>query len=159
MGLKHNTESDTESYVKKNIVVNKSDNKACPDKYIDLHLHLDGAITSDIAKKLARLQNIKLLAENDEQLKKLLTVPDTCTSLNDFLKCFALPDALMMTQEGISEAVYLVAENIRQQGVIYAEIRFAPQNHTEKGMSQEEAVQAALEGLKRTELKANIILS
>ena len=35
---------------------------------------------------------------------------------------------------------------------------FAPQNHTEKGMSQEEAVQAALEGLKRTELKANIIL-
>lgn len=154
MGLKHNTES----YVKKNIVVNKSDNKACPDKYIDLHLHLDGAITSDIAKKLARLQNIKLPAENDEQLKKLLTVPDTCTSLNDFLKCFALPDALMMTQEGISEAVYLVAENIRQQGVIYAEIRFAPQNHTEKGMSQEEAVQAALEGLKRTELKANIIL-
>ena len=143
MGLKHNTESD---------------NKIFPDKYIDLHLHLDGAITSDIAKKLARLQNIKLLAENDEQLKKLLTVPDTCTSLNDFLKCFALPDALMMTQEGISEAVYLVAENIRQQGVIYAEIRFAPQNHTEKGMSQEEAVQAALEGLKRTELKANIIL-
>ena len=143
MGLKHNTESD---------------NKICSDKYIDLHLHLDGAITSDIAKKLARLQNIKLLAENDEQLKKLLTVPDTCTSLNDFLKCFALPDALMMTQEGISEAVYLVAENIRQQGVIYAEIRFAPQNHTEKGMSQEEAVQAALEGLERTELKANIIL-
>lgn len=143
MGLKHNTESD---------------NKICPDKYIDLHLHLDGAITSDIAKKLARLQNIKLPAENDEQLKKLLTVPDTCTSLNDFLKCFALPDALMMTQEGISEAVYLVAENIRQQGVIYAEIRFAPQNHIEKGMSQEEAVQAALEGLKRTELKANIIL-
>ena len=158
MVLKHNTESDTESYVKKNIVVNKSDNKACPDKYIDLHLHLDGAITSDIAKKLARLQNIKLPAENDEQLKKLLTVPDTCTSLNDFLKCFALPDALMMTQDGIREAVYLVAENIRQQRVIYAEIRFAPQNHTEKGMSQEEAVQAALEGLKRTGLKANIIL-
>ena len=158
MGLKHNTESDTEPDVKKNIVVNESDNKICPDKYIDLHLHLDGAITMDIAKKLAALQNIKLPAENDEQLKKLLTVPDTCTSLNDFLKCFALPDALMMTQEGISEAVYLVAENIRQQGVIYAEIRFAPQNHTEKGMSQEEAVQAALEGLKRTELKANIIL-
>ena len=158
MGLKHNTESDTEPDVKKNIVVNESDNKICPDKYIDLHLHLDGAITMDIAKKLAALQNIKLPAENDEQLKELLTVPDTCTSLNDFLKCFALPDALMMTQEGISEAVYLVAENIRQQGVIYAEIRFAPQNHTEKGMSQEEAVQAALEGLKRTELKANIIL-
>jgi len=53
------------------------------------------AFSSYIAKKLAALQNIKLPAENDEQLKKLLTVPDTCTSLNDFLKCFALPDALM----------------------------------------------------------------
>ena len=30
------------------------------DKYIDLHLHLDGSITLDIAKKLASLQNIKL---------------------------------------------------------------------------------------------------
>ena len=118
MGLKHNTES----YVKKNIVVNESDNKICPDKYIDLHLHLDGAITMDIAKKLAALQKIKLPAENDEQLKKLLTVPDTCTSLNDFLKCFGLPDALMMTLEGISEGVYVVAVNIREQGVIYAEI-------------------------------------
>ena len=39
MGLKHNTESYTESYVKKNIVVNKSDNKIYPDKYIDLHNH------------------------------------------------------------------------------------------------------------------------
>lgn len=90
MGLKHNTES----YVKKNIVVNESDNKICPDKYIDLHLHLDGAITMDIAKKLAALQNIKLPAENDEQLKKLLTVPDTCTSLNDFLKCFTLRERI-----------------------------------------------------------------
>ncbi len=153
MDLKYNIENK-----ETNTSVNKCDTWIYPDKYIDLHLHLDGAITPDIAKKLAILQNIKLPAENDEQLEKLLTVPEDCTNLNDFLKCFALPDELMMTQEGISEAVYLVAENIKKQGVIYAEIRFAPQNHTEKGMSQEEAVQAALEGLKRTNLKANIIL-
>ena len=64
----------------------------------------------------------------------------------------------MMTKEGIREAVYLVSENIKSQGIIYAEIRFAPQNHTKKGMSQEEAIKAALEGLKRTSLKANLIL-
>lgn len=153
MDLKYNIEN-----METNTSVNKRDTGIYPDKYIDLHLHLDGAITPDIAKKLAALQDIKLPAENDEQLEKLLTVPEDCTNLNDFLKCFALPDELMMTQEGISEGVYLVAENIKKQGVIYAEIRFAPQNHTENGMSQEEAVQAALEGLKRTNLKANIIL-
>ena len=32
----------------------------------------------------------------------------------------------MQTPKGLGEAVYLVAENIRSQGVIYAEIRYAP---------------------------------
>ena len=56
------------------------------DKYIDLHLHLDGAITPDIAKKLAAVQNIELPTEDDEELEKLLTVPEDCTDLNDFLE-------------------------------------------------------------------------
>ena len=107
------------------------------DQYIDLHLHLDGAITLDIAKKLAEIQNIKLPAESDEELGRLLTVPDDCESLNDFLKCFEFPLSLMQTPEGLSEAVRLVADNIRDQGVVYAEIRFAPQNHTKKGMTQQ----------------------
>lgn len=131
---------------------------AYADKYIDLHLHLDGAITPDIAKKLAEVQKIELPTNDDKELEKLLTVPEDCTNLNDFLKCFALPDSLMMTKEGLSGVVYLVAENIKSQGVIYAEIRFAPQLHTEKGVSQEDAVLAALDGLKRTDLKANLIL-
>ena len=42
------------------------------NKYIDLHLHLDGAITIDIEKKLASLQNIKLPTDIDEELEELL---------------------------------------------------------------------------------------
>ena len=127
-------------------------------KYIDLHLHLDGAITLDIANKLADLQGITLPASDDKALEKLLTVPDDCQSLNDFLKCFALPLSLMQTYTGLKESVRLVAENIRSQGVIYAEIRYAPQLHTSQGMTQEDAVKAALDGLKETSLKANLIL-
>ena len=127
-------------------------------KYIDLHLHLDGAITVDIAKELARIQNITLPASDDNALEKLLTVPEDCQSLNDFLKCFALPLSLMQTYNGLKESVRLVAENIRSQGVIYAEIRYAPQLHTSNGMTQEDAVKAALDGLKATSLKANLIL-
>lgn len=127
-------------------------------KFIELHLHLDGAITVDIAKKLAELQKIVLPGTTDEELEKVLTVSEDCNSLNDFLNCFGLPLALMQTRKGISEAVRLVAENIKSQGVIYAEIRFAPQLHTRKGLTQEEAVLAALEGMKRSELKSNLIL-
>jgi adenosine deaminase len=78
--------------------------------------------------------------------------------LNDFLKCFDLPLTLLQTKAGIREAVRLVLENIRRQGVVYAEIRFAPQLHTQRGLTQEDAVQAAVEGLKNAELPGNLIL-
>jgi len=121
------------------------------DKYIDLHLHLDGALTTDIARKLADMQNIDL-PDSDETLEKMLTVPSDCKSLTDFLKCFDLPGSLMQTEDGISEAVRLVSDNIKSQGVIYAEIRFAPQLHKSKGMTQEDAIKAALKGISETDL-------
>lgn len=136
----------------------KHKNLGYTDNYIDLHLHLDGAITVDIAKQLAELQCIILPTQADEELLALLSVPADCESLNDFLNCFALPLSLMQTKEGLSESVRLVMENIKSQNVIYAEIRFAPQLHTQQGLTQEDAVQAATEGLKRSDLPANLIL-
>jgi len=127
-------------------------------KYIDLHIHLDGAVTLDIAKKLAKLQNIELPASNDKELEKMLQVPETCANLNDFLSCFALPVSLMQTYEGLKEAAYSVAEKMASQGVVYGEIRYAPQLHTTKLMTQEDAINAVLEGVGKSKLKANIIL-
>ena len=130
-----------------------------PDsKYIDLHCHLDGAITVEIAGKLAEDQNIILPAETDEELKTLLSVPPGCRDLNEFLKCFELPCRLMQTPEGIENAAYYVAEKMYSEGVIYAELRFAPQLHQTAGMDQEEAVQRVLAGLRRSRLKSNLIL-
>ena len=126
--------------------------------YIDLHAHLDGSVTVDIAKKLAALQNIALPTDNDEELLALLSVPDSCESLNDFLQCFELPGRLMQTPEGLQNAVTLVLENMAQDGVIYAELRFAPQFHTLGGMTQEQAVQAAVAGLKNAPIPGNLIL-
>ena len=128
------------------------------DSYIDLHCHLDGSINVEIAKKLAELQNIKLPAETDEELKKYIEAPAECESLADFLKCFDLPLSLMQTEKGLEESAYLVAENMYSLGVVYAEIRFAPQLHTKKEMSQKDAVNAVLAGIRRSRLKANLIL-
>ncbi len=84
--------------------------------------------------------------------------PEDCGSLNEFLKLFDLPLSLMQTPEGMSEAVRLLADIIKSQVVIYAEIKFAPQFHMDKGMTQEDAVLAALDGMKKTDLKVNLIL-
>jgi len=136
----------------------KKKNAQSAEKYIDLHLHLDGAITVDTAKKLAELQKLELPSDNDEELKKLLTVSPDCKSLTEFLECFALPGTLMQTPEGLSEAVRLVLEDCKASGDIYVEIRFAPQLHCDNGMTQEDAIKAALEGLKKSDLHANLIL-
>lgn len=159
--LSRGKDSKKINFISTNNTDSASDTPITPekiDKYIDLHIHLDGAITLDIAKKLAKIQNITLPTNNDTELEKLLSVPDDCKSLDEFLKCFDFPSSLMQTKEGLSESVRLVADNIQSQGVIYAELRYAPQNHKLKGMTQEESIQAALDGLKKTSLKANLIL-
>ena len=85
-------------------------------------------------------------------------MPDTCENLNDFLKCFDLPLSLLQTEEALEEAVYLILSEMRKDGVIYAELRFAPQLHTQKEMTQETAIHAALRGLKRAPIPGNLIL-
>lgn len=135
----------------------KEQNETTTPCYIDLHLHLDGAITTDMARKLAQMQDIQI-PEDDRELEKMLTVPDDCKNLNDFLKCFDLAQRLLQTEESLTEATRLIAENILSQGVIYAEIRFAPQKHTLQGLSQEDAIKAVLKGIEKTKLKANLIL-
>lgn len=136
------------------------DNTPCfsSDPLLDLHLHLDGAITVEIAKQLAAIQGISLPADSDQKLFQLLSVPAGCRDLNEFLSRFDLPISLLQTQESICEAVYLVQEMIRRQHLIYAELRFAPQSFTQRGLSQRQAVEAALKGLERSPLCCNLIL-
>lgn len=131
-------------------------NKELP--LIDLHCHLDGAITVDIAKRLAQVQGIELPVKGDAALLRKLSVPESCESLNDFLECFGLPCRLLQTKEGIAEAVRLVQEDCKRQGIRYLEIRFAPQKHCSGGLSQEEVILSALEGLGQSDLHANLIL-
>ena len=125
--------------------------------YIDLHCHLDGSITLDIARKLAALQNIELPA-SDAALEAMLSVPESCENLNEFLECFALPCSLMQTAEGITESVHLVQEKMKSQGIAYLELRFAPQKHCDKGLTQRQVIDAALAGLKMCDLHTNLIL-
>ncbi|MDD3402999.1 MAG: adenosine deaminase [Hespellia sp.] len=125
--------------------------------YVDLHLHLDGSISAAMARKLADMQNIAL-PETDEALERMLKCPKDCRDLNDYLTCFELPLSLLQTRKGICEAVYRLQEELKAQGLIYAEIRFAPQLHCDRDLSQEEVVAAAVEGLNWSDFPANLIL-
>ncbi len=131
--------------------------KASITKMIDLHLHLDGAISMESARQLAQMQGIDI-PESDDDLRKLMRVSPTCKDLNEFLEKFAFPCSLIQTPEGLSTAVYNLCEELKQQGVIYAEIRFAPSKSCDKGMTQDDAVQAAIKGMEKSSLRAGLIL-
>jgi len=126
--------------------------------FIDLHRHLDGAITADIARQLAKLQGIILPSDDDAELVRLLRVPEGCRSLNDFLACFALPVSLMQMQDGLTEAAFMAARDMQAEGIAYGELRFAPQLHTARGMKQRDVITAVLDGLRKSGVHVNLIL-
>ena len=123
---------------------------------VELHLHLDGALSINNCKKIAKVQNIDI--PNDNEISKIMTVKEGCSDLNEFLTKFDFPISLLQTSEGIKNAVINLEEELIEQGIIYAEIRFAPQLHTRKGLSQDEVVQSAIEGLNNSKLRSNLIL-
>ena len=131
----------------------------CADNYglIDLHLHLDGSLSLESVRDLARMQNIAV-EQDDEKLLKMLQVGPDCKDLNEYLEKFAFPGSLLQKPEAITRSVENLRRELKEQGLIYAEIRFAPQLHTLQGLTQHQVVEAAVEGLKADGVKANLIL-
>lgn len=118
-------------------------------KYIDLHLHLDGSLPAETVLKLAQRGHVELPADTPEGLRPYLTAEIGCGSLNEYLKCFGLPLAVLQTAENLETAAYDLGCVLSRRGLCYGEIRFAPQLHRQKGLAQEEAVEAVLAGLER----------
>ena len=126
---------------------------------IDLHLHLDGSLSIEDFKYLSARNGVDLGKEFPENIY----VPEGCKSLEEYLTRFDLPCALMQDEFSIAYVTKSLVERLYQAGYIYAEIRFAPQLHTLKGMSQEDAVISAISGLNnalrgKTNFDANLIL-
>ena len=115
---------------------------------MDLHLHLDGSLSAEFILEQGRKQNVALPAKDVDSLKPYLSVSADCKDLNEYLEKFDLPGSVLQNKEGITEAVKDLCERLHAQGLVYAEIRFAPQLHTKKGLNQEEIVQAAIDGLR-----------
>lgn len=125
---------------------------------IDLHLHLDGSLTPENIIKLAKMQEIALPYNTPSELLPHLVCPDDCKNLQEYLSCFDLPLSVLQTGEAVEEAVFMLCERLKSEGILYAEIRFAPSLHTKNGCSQKEIVEAARHGLFRSDFNANLIL-
>ena len=124
---------------------------------IDLHCHLDGAISLESARQLAKMQGI-MIPDSDEELLRIMRVGEDCRDLNEFLEKFDFPCSLIQTEDSVRVAFTNLLTELKGQGLVYAEIRFAPQLSTGKGMTQDEAVAAAIGGMKAVNLDSGLIL-
>lgn len=113
-------------------------------KKVELHLHLDGSLSHSFYKTMT--QEIGL-AMTDEEIRSAVTVPENCTSLVEYLRRFELPTKILQTARALTLATLDLIRQLEAQDVFYAEIRFAPQLHTNCGLTQQQAVEAVLKGV------------
>ncbi len=122
---------------------------------IELHLHLDCSLSYSVVSRLDR-------SISREQYNREFIAPPRCTSLADFLTRAPRGFQLMQDEESLRLVVEDLFEQLAGDGVVYAEIRFAPLLHTARGMRPEAivaAVDRATEACVRsTGIEARLIL-
>lgn len=120
-----------------------------------LHDHLDGGLRPGTIVDLARDAGYEGLPETDpDKLGIWFREAADSGSLERYLETFAHTCAVMQTRDALVRVAAECAEDLAEDGVVYAEIRYAPEQHLESGLSLEEVVEAVNEGFREGERRA-----
>jgi len=114
-----------------------------------LHDHLDGGMRPATVIELAREQNYSALPTYDRnELARWFTRGADRHNLELYLETFAHTVGVTQTRDGLTRAAAEAAEDLAADGIVYAEVRFAPELHTDQGLTLDEVVESVLEGFR-----------
>ena len=116
----------------------------------DLHVHLDGSLRPQTMIELAGAADVALPVTEAEALGAYMHVREG-RDLEDYLARFEITLALMQTEPAIERIAYELAEDAAAENVRYMEVRFCPELNTRAGLTGEQVLEAALNGLRRAE--------
>jgi adenosine deaminase len=117
-----------------------------------LHEHLDGGLRPSTVIELAAETDYHGLPTTDSSdLASWFHRGAQRGSLPEYLEGFVHTIAVMQTPDALERVAFEFIEDMYHDGVVYAEIRFAPVYHTERGLTQDEVVAAVVAGLERGE--------
>ena len=115
-----------------------------------LHDHLDGGLRPETIIEIAQQIGYKKLPTDDpKQLADWFEESCNSHSLVRYLETFSHTIAVMQSKEAIIRVSRECAIDLARDGVVYAEVRGAPELFTEQGLSLDQVVEATLEGYKQ----------
>ena len=117
-----------------------------------LHEHLDGGVRPATVIDLAKSCGYGGLPTSDAgELANWFHRGAQRGNLPEYLEGFAHTTGVMQEREGLERIAYEFLEDMALDGVVYAEVRFAPVFHTQRGLTMDEVVQAVVDGMRRGE--------
>lgn len=129
-----------------------------------LHDHLDGGLRPETVAELAQeIGYSQLPASGVVELTEWFHgVTATSGSLDRYLEAFDHTVAVMQTEDALARVARECAEDLAADGIVYAEIRFAPELHVDT-LELPAVVEAVLEGFRQgshgTPLTARVLLT
>ncbi|MDX1449253.1 MAG: adenosine deaminase [Acidimicrobiia bacterium] len=128
--------------------MNLDDIRAFPK--VQLHDHLDGGLRPSTIIELADAVGYSGLPDSDpEALAAWFTQTVKVGGLPGYLKTFDHTIAVLQTADALERVAYEAVVDLAADGVVYAEIRFAPELNTRQGLGLDDVLEAALAGLDR----------
>jgi adenosine deaminase len=113
-----------------------------------LHDHLDGGLRPATVVELATEVGHELPAREPEQLARWFAEASSSGSLERYLETFVHTVAVMQTATALHRVAAECAVDLAADGVVYAEVRFAPEQHLAGGLTLDRVVEAVLGGFR-----------
>ncbi len=114
---------------------------------VSLHDHLDGGLRPATIIELAEAVGHTLPSTDPVALAEWFRESADSGSLVRYLETFDHTIAVMQTKEGLFRVAKEFVEDLADDGVVYGEVRWAPEQHLQKGLTLDEVVEAIQEGL------------
>ncbi|MGJ4846384.1 MULTISPECIES: adenosine deaminase [unclassified Leifsonia] len=116
---------------------------------VSLHDHLDGGLRPSTVIELGAEIGLELPTSDAGDLASWFGEKSNSGSLVEYLKTFDLTTAVMQTKEGLSRVAREFVQDLGEDGVVYGEVRWAPEQHLGRGLSLDETVEAVQDGIEQ----------
>lgn len=114
---------------------------------VSLHDHLDGGLRAETVLELGEAIDLDLPESDADDLDDWFVDQSDSGSLTDYLKTFDLTVAVMQSSENLARVAREFVEDLADDGVVYGEVRWAPEQHTRGGLTMQQAIEAVQAGI------------